>query len=617
MIIAIPVFAALRMQRANDFKTMLRISIYIITLISVGSCFTFAQGGRGGIAKSSTKPASGQETKSRPKKQAAPPAVKKSSSSGSGISNNRRKQPASPTENVKSPATGTLIVRVNQPGSEVFLSDQTGNVFEDRDFALTEVDGSLTIDELNSGSYVLTVRKAGFRDEQRQITLTGGKKTSVSVNLVAVAGILSINAAPPGTNIEIEGVGNFVGSRENLIVKPGKYRVYFNRSGYEPELREIAVEQAGERVALDVALKPLNVNKLLAAAQSYFIQKDFLAAFRAARQILAIQPENVSVNSLFADILFNTSRPGDSVPFYVRTISAGQSIGVPVKIYNKEKGADGLALGNLIFNQGTIQFSGAHRSDLNFSVALSDAGELSLETDSSGVIYVSFKARGLFGGKAERKTLRIYSRQAFVKAGGKSGLFCTNVACKGETETIKQILERQIPGNLVQHQEKTFGAVLLPATNFVDYRKQNFSFSIPDNWELLQSTDNQILASPPGGFGYIQARVNFSHGVQALITPSNSANLSAATEQFVNGLLAANKGYSKMDSVSDIQLPAGKGLLTKLSGFGQAQRDELVSVYTIFMPSGDLFCLLTVVPPEESEDFQPAFRRILNSINFK
>ncbi|HEX8247506.1 MAG TPA: PEGA domain-containing protein [Pyrinomonadaceae bacterium] len=596
---------------------MLRTSVYIVTLILVGSCFTFAQGGRGGIAKPSTKTASGQETKSRTKKQAAPTVVKKSSSSGSGISNNRRKQPASSTENVKSPANGTLIVRVNQPGSEVFLSDQTGNVFEDRDFALTEVDGSLTIDELNSGSYVLTVRKAGFRDEQRQITLTGGKKTSVSVNLVAVAGILSINAAPSGTNIEIEGLGNFVGSRENLIVQPGKYRVYFNRSGYEPELREIAVERAGERVALDVVLKPLDVNKLLAAAQSHFIQKDFPAAFRAARQILAIQPENVSVNSLFADILFNSSRPGDSVPFYVRAISAGQSMLVPVKIYNKEKGAEVLVLGSLIFNQSTIQFSGAHRSDLNFNVALSEAGELSLETDSAGVIYVSFKARGLFGGKAERKTLRIYSRQAFVKAGGKSGLFCANASCKGETETIKQILERQIPGNFVRHQEKTFGAVMLPATNFVDHRKQNFSFSVPDNWEMLQSTDNLILVSPPGGYGYIQARVNFSHGVQVLITPSNNANLSAATEQFVNGLLTSNKGYSRIDSASEIQFPAGKGLLTKLRGFGQAQRDELVSVYTILMPSGDLFCLLTVVPPEESEDFQPAFRRILNSINFK
>ncbi|MDQ3799012.1 MAG: PEGA domain-containing protein [Acidobacteriota bacterium] len=587
--------------------------IYIITVLSLGFGPAFAQGGKGGIDKTPKLP------NRTPKRETRPNSPKGGKPSSSTVSRPVRNRPEIKRKGGATTAatTGGLSIRVNQPDSEVFLSDQTGNVFEDRDFALTASDGSLVIDELNAGSYVLTIRKKGFRDEQRQVTVLGGKQNAVSVNLVAVAGVLDIKAVPEGTSIEIEGVGNYNGSQNNLLLKPGKYRVYFNRNGYEPEMREIAVNRPGERAALDVTLKPVEIEKLLAAAQSSFAKNDYWAAFRAARRILAVQPENTLANLLAADSLFNSNRPTDSVPFYARAVSTGQSVVIPVRIYNKEKGAEQLPLGNLIFNSGSIQFTGSQRSDLNFSFAPSGAGELAIEADASGVMHISFKARGMFGGKADRKTVRIYTRRAFVRPGGKSGLACTNFLCGNETETIRQILARQIPGNLVRRDEKSFSAVTLPAANFIEYHKQHFSISLPDNWETPGNSNNLLLASPAGGYAHIQNRLNFSHGVQVIVSPSNSLNLAEATDTFVNGILNSNKNYSRIDAASDFQLPSGKALLTKLKGVGELQREESVNIYTFLLPSGNLFCLITIVPSEESEDFQPAFRRILNSVSFK
>jgi len=104
----------------------------------------------------------------------------------------------------------SLSITVNEPESEIFLADRDGNIFEDAESAFTGEGGSpLVFDEVSTGTYTLTVRKYGFFDVERQITVKGGKINPFSITLRPSMPFLSVSTNVDGAKIEIDNIGEF------------------------------------------------------------------------------------------------------------------------------------------------------------------------------------------------------------------------------------------------------------------------------------------------------------------------------------------------------------------------------------------------------------------------
>jgi len=84
--------------------------------------------------------------------------------------------------------TGTLRIH-SQPGTEV--------VWEGVSLGSTDAGGLLTVSEIPPGTFTLALRKAGFREFQKSVTITGGDTTSLEAALQPAGPPPSIKTSPP------------------------------------------------------------------------------------------------------------------------------------------------------------------------------------------------------------------------------------------------------------------------------------------------------------------------------------------------------------------------------------------------------------------------------------
>jgi hypothetical protein len=142
------------------------------------------------------------------------------------------------------------------------------------------------------------------------------------------------------------------------------------------------------------------------------------------------------------------------------------------------------------------------------------------------------------------------------------------------------------------------------------YSNSAMSVNIPSNWQDF-NTSGQVWFAPEGAYG----NEGITHGAMVGASRANSTNLSQATRGYIDELLQSNTYLRQTGSQQRATVAGRTGLATVLSGRSSVTgRNEVVTLYTAQLRSGDLFFVATVAPEEESYRYDSVFRNMVSSI---
>ncbi len=139
--------------------------------------------------------------------------------------------------------------------------DGTLQVYSLTEGATIHVDGQLAGETpmhmplaLPAGEHTLRVSKPGHADYIDTFTVKPGEETLLQIDLIAVAGALSVIARPPGAEVIVDGklLGEAPWSGD---VEPGRRRIVIRAPGHEPWRRTLRIE-LGQAYPVDVVLLP-------------------------------------------------------------------------------------------------------------------------------------------------------------------------------------------------------------------------------------------------------------------------------------------------------------------------------------------------------------------------
>lgn len=119
--------------------------------------------------------------------------------------------------------------------------------------------------EVEPGEHTVTVKRPGFADAIREVTVAEGERTELSVNLEAVSGVLTVLASVPAAKVFLD--GSFEGSvpLRDLLVVPGSHEVKVSADGYVSEVTRLSVK-AGKDYTVNAELKKGEDRGAVAAA---------------------------------------------------------------------------------------------------------------------------------------------------------------------------------------------------------------------------------------------------------------------------------------------------------------------------------------------------------------
>jgi hypothetical protein len=182
-------------------------------------------------------------TKKRPKKQGS----------------SKKPTPAPVAEPAPTPVEDDLVVPIAPAKTELLVKVLGGvkgaRLFVDNKDMGTVPGAALTVEP---GEHTVVVRRPGFAEFSRRITVEEGKTHEVPVALDAVAGVVAVNADVPNAKVTIDGQGRGQVPLAGIELKPGSHEIVVSREGFEPEVNKLAI-RAGRDYTVNAHLKPLAV----------------------------------------------------------------------------------------------------------------------------------------------------------------------------------------------------------------------------------------------------------------------------------------------------------------------------------------------------------------------
>ena len=140
-----------------------------------------------------------------------------------------------------------------------------------------------------------------------------------------------------------------------------------------------------------------------------------------------------------------------------------------------------------------------------------------------------------------------------------------------------------------------------------------FQASIPANWTSLPS-NSSIKAVPDNGYGELNGQVVFSHGVEFGLVKAQSRDLQEATNAWLQAVAQANPELKAAGQQQAIRISQRTALATPLVNPSPLGGQERIGLYTTFLADGSLFYYLTIVPENDADAYQEAFRKIGESL---
>jgi hypothetical protein len=109
--------------------------------------------------------------------------------------------------------------------------------------------------EIAPGEHTIVVKRPGFSEFNRRITVEPGRVNEVVATLDAVAGVVAVNVDVPGASIAIDGDSRGVAPLTGVLLKPGSHVIEARRDGFEAEPKTIGV-RAGRDYSVDFHMRP-------------------------------------------------------------------------------------------------------------------------------------------------------------------------------------------------------------------------------------------------------------------------------------------------------------------------------------------------------------------------
>ena len=136
---------------------------------------------------------------------------------------------------------------------------------------------------------------------------------------------------------------------------------------------------------------------------------------------------------------------------------------------------------------------------------------------------------------------------------------------------------------------------------------------MPANWTALRSS-SAIKVVPENGYGQLEGRTVFSHGVEFGVSRVSSRNLRAATDEWLGAVTKNNPELRLEGTQTAVRISQRSAIRTPLVNPSPLGGQERVDVYTTFLADGTLFYCLTIVPERDAATFETAFQRVAQSI---
>jgi hypothetical protein len=154
--------------------------------------------------------------------------------------------------------------------------------------------------------------------------------------------------------------------------------------------------------------------------------------------------------------------------------------------------------------------------------------------------------------------------------------------------------------------------VAYPSTRYRTMGTNLFRANVPDNWRELGTSETAATYAPEGAYSQ---QGEITHGVMFGVDREQSANLRQASQQYVADLLRVNTYLRQQSNFQRTNVSGRAGLATTLAGRSPLTgRDEIVTVVTTALRSGEIFYMVAVAPRDDYSTYQRTFQNILGSV---
>jgi hypothetical protein len=164
----------------------------------------------------------------------------------------------------------------------------------------------------------------------------------------------------------------------------------------------------------------------------------------------------------------------------------------------------------------------------------------------------------------------------------------------------------------------TSGRVDHPDDTATTYNEGNlFRVSVPSNWQELPG-NNSVTFAPDGGHGTVNGQSVFTHGVEIGVSRNETHDLRTATDELIQSLAQSNPRLTRPSGYQRSSVGGRDAVVAQLSNVSDVTGgEERISVYAALLDDGTLFYILGVAPRGEFTDYDPVFRNIARSIEFR
>jgi hypothetical protein len=137
--------------------------------------------------------------------------------------------------------------------------------------------------------------------------------------------------------------------------------------------------------------------------------------------------------------------------------------------------------------------------------------------------------------------------------------------------------------------------------------------SVPDNWTEFRDGDS-VWFAPEGGYGSVQGRGVFTHGINFSIAPSQG-NLQQTMNQMINILLEGNPNMRQIGRAQGSNTGRRYWMSTRFRNKNEATGQmENVGLFGTQLSNGSMLFISQVLPANDNGEFQAAFDRVMNSV---
>jgi predicted Zn-dependent protease len=153
----------------------------------------------------------------------------------------------------------------------------------------------------------------------------------------------------------------------------------------------------------------------------------------------------------------------------------------------------------------------------------------------------------------------------------------------------------------------------LPSTRMTDFQISGIQLQHPDNWKPAVQNTNVTLA--PAG-GVVQG--NLAYGmIIDVFKPQNARDLDQSTTQFLEDLRKGNPAMNVVRSRIRTRVDNQNAQLTEITNDSPVGGKETDTVITVLRSNGDLQYFVEVAPTKDLNQYQPAFRAIMDSVRLR